>query len=546
MRKHQTLRIALLLALAMLVTAVLPAALAEAIWNEEGLPIVKDGATYEISILWPARAIAPEPEAVKWIQYAEEQTGVKFTWQKISDAGVAEKINLMLASNDLPDVFASHISRSMVIQYLDQGIFLPTEDLVANYVPNLEVIFADNPVYRAICTAPDGHTYGFPYIEEMYGLVNTPSILYIYKPWLDKLGLDMPQTIEAYVDVLRAFRDNDPNGNGEQDEIPLSASGYGELLNYFKLAYGGASANGGLYLSVLDGKVVSTAIDEAMREDLKLFNLLYEEGLLDPDLFGSSTSGDWRGSIQSKVNNEEVIVGSPYLWIINGDVYDPERQSEYVALPRLQGPVSGIGRRQNNTELHDPLRMVITTACEYPEIVARFVNWCYEPEVSVVLNWGALDYVYVKGEDGILHWDTNENGLPNLKDGYNSIDEMRFVSSPVTLAEAIRSSYYGTVCDYPTDAKRILDDQILQGKNEVIAENEFLPPMWMLPEENERLAQISGNITNEISFGLQSFVLDGGIDDGWDGYVKSVNDAGLEELLSIYQGAYDRYVQNMK
>ena len=255
-------------------TMLLGSAGAEGIMNETGLPIVKPDAEYSISIMWAARAMAPDPSEVKWIQYAEEQTGVKFEWMKVAEDSVAEKINLMLASGDVPDVFANGITRAMVLQYIDQDMFMPTEELVDEYVPNLQQIFEDNPEYKAICTSVDGHRYGFPVIEEMYGLVNTPSILYIYQPWLDALGLDMPTTLDEFVEVLKAFRDNDPNGNGIQDEIPLSAYGYMDLLTYFKMAFGGASDNGD-HLSVLDGKVVSTAVDDAAKENLKFMNMLY-------------------------------------------------------------------------------------------------------------------------------------------------------------------------------------------------------------------------------------------------------------------------------
>ena len=157
-----------------------------------------------------------------------EDTGIAFEWQPIPSEGAQEKINLMLASGEeLPDVFwnfGDGKSGNIVVQYADQGIFTPTEDLINNYVPSLKKILDDSDKYWEEITAPDGHTYGFPYIEEMYGLVLTPGPLLINKTWLDQLGLEVPTTVDEWVECMKAFRDGgDLNGNGEADEIPLAS-----------------------------------------------------------------------------------------------------------------------------------------------------------------------------------------------------------------------------------------------------------------------------------------------------------------------------------
>ena len=51
-----------------------------------------------------------------------------------------------------------------------------------------------------------------------------PDEMYVYRPWLDKLGLDIPETTEEFYQMLKAFKEQDPNGNGVADEIPFSAT----------------------------------------------------------------------------------------------------------------------------------------------------------------------------------------------------------------------------------------------------------------------------------------------------------------------------------
>ena len=82
-------------------------------------------------------------------------------------------------------------------RYADQDIFMPTEGLINEYMPNLKKILDDSENYWSEITAPDGHTYGFPYIEEMYGLVLTGGPLLINKTWLDEVGKEVPTTVDA-------------------------------------------------------------------------------------------------------------------------------------------------------------------------------------------------------------------------------------------------------------------------------------------------------------------------------------------------------------
>ncbi len=93
----------------------------------------------------------------------------------------------------------------MAVQYSDQGIFIPTEDLIRQYVPRLATIYEEHPEYKQGSTTPNGHSFGFPYIEEMYGLVRTRGPFMINTQWLEKVGKEMPTTIDEFVDCLRAM-----------------------------------------------------------------------------------------------------------------------------------------------------------------------------------------------------------------------------------------------------------------------------------------------------------------------------------------------------
>ena len=173
----------------------------------------------------PDRTVPIEDLAM--VKRWEADTGVRFEWQAIPGDGALEKINLMLTSGEkLPDAFFNFSdgkSTTVVVNALGQDVFMPTEELIDNFMPTLKKVLADNPNYLQEVTAPDGHTYGFPYIEQMFGLVLTPGPLLINQKWLDAVGMEMPKTVDELTEVLRAFKAaGDLNGNGIDDEIPMA------------------------------------------------------------------------------------------------------------------------------------------------------------------------------------------------------------------------------------------------------------------------------------------------------------------------------------
>ena len=389
------------------------------------LPIIKDPAAFEekygkISMLFinSADRVVPVGELAMVQKWAED-TGVEFDWQSIPGEGAQEKINLMLASGeDLPDAFwnfGDGKSGNIVVQYADQDVFLPTEGLINEYMPNLKKILDDHPQYRAEITAPNGHTYGFPYIEEMYGLVLTGGPLLINKTWLDQVGKEVPTTVDEWVDCLKAFRDGgDLNGNGEADEIPMATwfgatDSFGSYNMFYRFtgtfgcadSYCGGNAYAD-HLRLIDGKVTFTAMDEAFRKTAEFFNMLYNENLIWNGSFEADESASYKTSL---IKEDVARIGCFGTWtdqeITNLDVHD-----EYVPLPRLEGEAGKMGFANNYSELQDSSDTAITTTCKFPHVIARFVDYMVgDPAISIQSNWGAEGYNYKLDENGIWRMD---------------------------------------------------------------------------------------------------------------------------------------------
>jgi putative aldouronate transport system substrate-binding protein len=533
------------------------------------LPIVKDPAKFEekygkISMLLITSADRiVEPAELEMCKKWFNDTGVEFDWQTIPGEGSQEKINLMLASGqELPDAFwnfGDGKSGNTCVQYADQDIFLPTEGLINEYMPNVKAILDEHPTYWMEITAPNGHTYGFPYIEEMYGLVLTPGPLLINKDWLDQVGKEVPTTVDEFVDCLKAFRDGgDLNGNGVDDEIPMaswfgSKDTFGSYNIFYRLTgcFGQADSycGGNAYadhMRMIDDKVVFTAQDEAFRKTAEFFNELYNEGLIWEGSFEADESASYK---QSLIKEDVARIGVFGTWtdqeITNLDVHD-----QYVAIPRLTGEAGKSGFLNNFSQLQDSSDTAITTSCKFPHVVARFVDYMSsDPVVAVTSNWGAIGYNYQEDADGVIRTPLDEEGhYSPLNEAYKNFGDARINSTPCRGSMIILDKYYDDyegsdkvgIAGYAFDAVQLLENQRTNGKDEIMEEYTAVPRVLMTTEELTRLAQIQPTVSDIVDRYVNTWITTGVTDDSWNTYLTELENAGVNDVVSIFQTAIDR------
>lgn len=539
--------VALLLSLTMLLSM---SAFADGISDyvtESGLPIVTDASKLEeMEILWVANPLCQkEPEEIPWIIQNEAETGMKFKWNKINSEGATEKMAVLLSGDKLPDIIWNGISKDMFVQLMDQDVFMPVDELIENCMPNLKKLLDENPQYKSNLYAPDGHIYGFPYIEEMSGLVLTPGPIVIYKPWLDQLNLEMPTTVDEFHNVLLAFKNaGDLNGNGIDDEIPYalsfnSAETFGSCNTFHMLTgcFGQADTARGVqddHLSPINGVVTYTAIDEAYKETCKFYHQLWEEGLLDPDSFSPEVSAG-NPLYYSKMKGTEAVIGVCSMWTRWDVISDENLREGYVALPRLEGPNGKMGFVLNHSEMQSPYSTLLTVDCKYPELVARWIDNNYTVLNSQFLNWGPIGTRYEWTDD--TH--TEVNKITDVPPEYSTWPEWRVNITPLAGPCALVSEAY-TLTHPDATYFRYINDQNTNGKQEWLAEMEAMPQGFLTTEEQTRAAQIKPQLENIVNQYTMNWVLDGGADEQWDEYVSALKNAGLDEFVAIYQAMYDR------
>ncbi|HQO56425.1 MAG TPA: extracellular solute-binding protein [Clostridia bacterium] len=236
-------------------------------------------------------AVAEEPVEIKilaqiWAPYKEEQMdifreiekacNVKFTIEWAPRDGFNERVYSTLASGQLPDLIARQgLSESSLI---NEGAIVPLDDYL-QYAPNYVAAIGEDKA--SLTNASDGYLYPISSIIDIqpaYGM-------FVRKDWLERVGLDVPNTWEEWLTVWRAFRDQDANGNGDpNDEIPFTAAGehIPGAWGTSPLLFVGIISNQYFYL---DGNTYQLVYDHPRyREYLEVMQLLYSEGLMDKEV----------------------------------------------------------------------------------------------------------------------------------------------------------------------------------------------------------------------------------------------------------------------
>ncbi|WP_410515077.1 ABC transporter substrate-binding protein [Paenibacillus sp. BR2-3] len=493
--------------------------------NETGLPIVKEKVT--LNFVSPKSPIAPDYGDMTLFKTLEEATNVHIEWNNIPGDGYQEKKNLMLASGDLPDAFyASGFSDYDLVKYGADGTIISLEDLIEKYAPNLKALFERSPELKKVVTAPDGHIYSLPRAEEM-DLVNMPNIMVINKTWLDKLGLQMPTTIEEYKQVLIAFRDKDPNGNGKKDEIPLSwwwqgwCGNEGDLFALFGLPDNPFEDD---HRVVKDGKVIYTAVQPEYKAALEYLHGWYKDGLIDQEVATIDPA-----KLFAKGKSTDATLGS-YMWWEIEEVVGTDRAKDYVVMPPLKGVNGEIIVGHSNYSEYGRDALVITKANKSPEITMRWVDQLYEPKMSAQVNWGPIGEVYEEDANGML---VNKK----LPDGV-AMGEFRQKVAPGGPFAVLKEDF-GTVVDMEPRAKERLE--ILKTYYQPYQTSEYFPAIFFRSEETDTINRLSTDIKQVVKLKKAQWLMEGGIEQEWDAYVKQLEDMGLPQMIEIWQNGLDNF-----
>ncbi len=223
-------------------------------------------------------ANAHRPSNNYWNDALKEYLNIELDWLWEVPADQYEtKLSVTLASGNYPDILQCDFQTYNYLK--DAGALADLSDVWATYASEpLKASYVSQEPFDT-CTV-DGKLLAIPYaMDPMTGI----RIMYYRTDWLKNVGLQMPQNLDELTQIIKAFRDKDPDGNGEKDtyglalhEHPSSGEmGMDAIFNAF-----------GAYPTAWikrDGKIVRGLIQPETKQALDYLRQLYAQDYIDPE-----------------------------------------------------------------------------------------------------------------------------------------------------------------------------------------------------------------------------------------------------------------------
>ncbi|KGA98635.1 hypothetical protein AJ85_15905 [Alkalihalobacillus alcalophilus ATCC 27647 = CGMCC 1.3604] len=476
----------------------------------------------KLEVLAVLNSLTKNMDEIPYITDISEQAGVEIEWTEVR-SGWDEQKNPILASGNLPDVFISAIGNDDIATFNSQ--FLPLGDLIEEHAPNIKRMFEEMPEVKELATTIDGEIYGLPAV-----LPHRPSssvIPMMNQEWLDNLGLEAPTTFDEFYEVLKAFKEDDPNGNGKADEIPFDwAPDQGPYSAMALIgAFGNYAAHTDWYNTVKDGEHVFLPETEDYKELVTFLHKLYSEGLVNQEVF----TQDWAQFFSRSQNTEAATVGFTIGWSFEQRVGNWSEQYEVVAPFAAEAglaplwPADPLGMKTQTN------KAVITASAENPEAAIKWLDGFYSEEASAQGYYGSFGIGVEQNDNQYTVLAPPEGTSEDEWKWTNALVDHGLMYVPDELDERIAAP--------PTVAERMEQDQILtsyypDGDN-------VLPPLKFTKEDDNELSIIRTDLDNLISSKWAEWISAGGIEAEWDNYLENLNNMGLTRYKEIYQNALD-------
>lgn len=488
-------------------------------FNESGFPIVNDTITLEM--MGKSSPVQPEWSTMGFFQEMEAKTNIKYTFRTASADDYTQKKQLAFASLDLPDLFyGGELTLAEEADYGSQGLLVPLEGLIDKYAPNFKKLIEEDPSIKASITTPDGHIYALPAIDK--NMTSKTPIMWMNQPWMEQLGMDAPETMDDFYELLKAFKEKDPGNVGEV--IPITANSPADL-RLGLLPNFGIVQDDGIYEE--DGTVKFAWVQDEYKAYLKFMHRLYAEQLLDNQMF----SHTWEQFVAKGPQ-----VGILSTWpIVQLGFSDINEALKYPVLPPMTSETNGEKLVQGMHEIKRG-RAAITKENEHPEATMRWLDQAAYSEEGTILSrlgiegktyeWNDQGQWVLLSQDGLSTTETNAKHAPGV--GTNV---------PMNLTAEFFEKEGGNP---------VILEIYKWVQAELIPHARIpFPLVYYTEGEQESVRKLQPDIDAYFEQMEAKFITGAeSIDDTWEEYVKTLEELGINDLVAANQTAYDRWAES--
>jgi len=549
-----------------------------------------------VMVLSMASFASAEGETLKLTVLGRQRSGITFeevqtlhAWEVLCDMFKANNLeleytvverdqyasilNATLAGNEFPDVFyAASLADADMINLIENGLLLDINEALKYSAGPAAKEFAEGGLYevsKQVHTYTDGGMYSFGNVSKQisvdvdyfggHAVVGNNCAMLVRQDWLDKLNLAMPTTLDEVIAVLKAFQENDMNGNGLKDERIVIDwdSTFNGVAGWFGLAPQNFQAD----------RIKQVAVVPALQEGyvpyVKFLRTLVDNGLAyladEVSYYNGGTSeGD-----QLSIAMQADAVAMYYGVALSDHAFQSEA-AVYTVMPAIQG-VEGIAPIMNASSGYKVWSRWAFSADADPKAVAAFLDTICTQEYAKWVTFGMLDDTYTIDPESGLYVFTASNKYDDIMAtgkarGYVLvIDSMLPDASQIgwyqqyygplnwnSYDELIASAYWKETLtsQYTENQMKNLEvwckqagDVMLWNFNEDVG---MIAPMNTL-DEADVLDMYEADVETYLDEMTVNFLTGVYSIDDYESVIEEVNAMGLQELLAVRQAQYDRY-----
>lgn len=437
----------------------------------------------------------------------EETIGARVEFIPLSQDSAEQKINTVFASGEMPDCMNLAISK--INQYGSKA-FIALDEHIENSMPSVKKL-ADAK-YKMSVMNSDGHIYGIP----LYGLNRINKGVVLRGDLLEKYNLEKPKTIDEFENVLRMFKNGDPNC------IPLGAQP-GFKFTLIPVC----SPSFGLHfecMTIIDGKMVLNATTDNYKELITWLAKLYADGLLDQEYVVRS-SASWEESIGLKAMTGFTGFYVRSDMLNNSALKDSD--AYLVCIPPLEGP-NGEKGAVSYSNVNINYNTAITKNCKNINAAVKYIDFLFSDEGRILTAWG------IEGE----HYTKNENGEHKL------IDKAVYSDYAKQAKIGINQQMFPRYWD-PEFQMAAAGPQVREALG--FLEGLYIDPLPTLnysPEALQETSEIWATLETYIDEYTHNVITGKNSISNWDTFQNDMKKYKVERYMELVNEAYAQYLEN--
>lgn len=281
-------------------------------------------------------------------------------------------------------------NRPFLSTLVDNGALQPIDEYIDKYSTTYKKYLSEHPELKEWITFDDGKMYLAGVMRtETAGIVHAG---FIRQDWLDKLGLKMPTTADELLEVAKAFKDMDPDGNGKADTIGFS----------FNIPLGLGSPIQGMFDTMADkwnlenGKPTYGALSDRFADSIAFNKRMYEEGLIDKEYL---TDKNFERQKQLWVTGKSgIFMGTP------GDVYNSYKDLKKNAPTAQLSPIAPVSTKYGKNGYNQGVGLAgnmvgFNKQMKNPKAAVQFLDFMMEKGGFTIAN--GLENVHYKMSNGV-------------------------------------------------------------------------------------------------------------------------------------------------